>query len=98
MSADLSQGFNPGMLVSVAEEQAPELPWLPAALAGLGAGNWESAAYVRYVSAANANQPGSEWQFQECVELEHQDLGDLVIDVLSGNRIGGIELIHRIQE
>src|SRR5436305_9088578 len=92
---DLSDGFHARMLVQAAREQAPEHPWLPDALAKCEAGEWESPAYVEYVSRRNPNQPGAEWQFETNVVLHHQELGMVVIDVLAGNRVGGIELVGR---
>lgn len=84
------------MLVEVVREQAPEFSWLPEALANCGAGEWESRAYVGYVSRLNANQPGAVWQFETNVILNHKKLGMVVLDVLKGNRLGGIELVDRI--
>lgn len=94
---DLNGGFEPRILIEAVKEQAPNFPWLPEALSKCGAGEWESRAYVRYVSHRNPNQPGSEWQFESNVVLNHQTLGMVVIDVLKGNRLGGIEFVDRIE-
>lgn len=93
---DLSEGFDPNMLIALAGAEAPEYPWLPEALAKCGAGVWESRAYVRYVSSVNANEPGAQWQFETNVVLEHDVLGTVVIDILKGSRLGGIEFVSRI--
>ncbi len=85
------------MLVAAAKEQAPEFPWLPDALGKCDAGQWESTAYVGYVSRRNPNQPNSEWQFETSVVLKHEALGMVVIDVLKGGRLGGIEFVDRIE-
>ncbi len=95
---DLSGGFEPRMLIEAVKDQAPEYPWLPEALANCGAGHWESPAYVRYVSSRNPNQPGSKWQFEANVVLDHETLGMVVIDVLSEHRLGGIEFVDRIPD
>ena len=94
---DYGGGFEPSMLIGAVEDQAPEYPWLPEALEKCGEGKWESPVYVRYVSASNPNQPGSEWQFEANVVLNHQTLGTVVIDVLKGSRLGGIEFVDRIE-
>ena len=94
---DLSGGFLPSMLAEAARQQAPAFPWLPNELLQCTGGSWESRAYVAYVSRIRPNQPGSEWQFQANVVLEHTELGTAVIDVLKGNRLGGIELVDRIE-
>ena len=93
---DLSGGFEPTMLIAAVQEQAPEFPWLPDALAKCGEGEWESRAYVRYVSRRNPNQPGSVWQFEVNVVLQHKALGMVVLDILKGDRLGGIEFVDRI--
>ena len=98
MNRDLSNGFHPRQLVQLASERAPEYPWLPDALASCGGGEWESPAYVGYVSRCNPNQSGAEWQFLANVVLHHEELGTVVIDVLKGNRLGGIELVSRIED
>jgi hypothetical protein len=94
--ADLSAGFEPRMLIEDALAQAPELVWLPAALARCGSGDWVSRAYVRYVSCVDPNQPGSDWQFKNNVVIDHRIFGEVIIDILQGERIGGIEFIDRI--
>lgn len=94
---DFNGGFTPSMLIEAVKEQALDYPWLPEALAKCGAGQWESPAYVGYVSRRNPNQPGSEWQFEANVVLNHQTLGMVVIDVLQGSRLGGIEFVDKIE-
>ena len=94
---DLSDGFHPSMLVEVAEQQASAFPWLPNALLQCTGGNWESRAYVSYVSRSRPNQPDADWQFQTNVVLKHTELGTVVLDVLKGSRLGGIELVDRIE-
>ena len=93
---DSSDGFDPRLLIDAAKEQAPAYPWLADALTRCGAGEWESRAYVGYVARQNPNQSGSDWQFQNNIVLHHEKLGMVVIDILTGNRIGGIELVDRL--
>ena len=94
---DLSGGFRAEMLIDVADAQAPEFPWLSDALRKCGVGNWESKAYVRFVSSRNANAAGAEWQFETNVILEHPEVGTVVADILKGNRLGGLEFLARIK-
>jgi hypothetical protein len=93
---DFASKFNPRMLIEDARAQAPKFPWLPAALDRCGPGEWESPAYVRYVSSKAPNQPGSDWQFEANLVIDHRELGMTVIDVLKGDRIGGIEFVDQI--
>jgi protein-tyrosine phosphatase len=88
--------FHPTMLIETVREQAPEFPWLAEALANCGDGDWESVAYVGYVSRAHPNQPGADWQFEVNVVLTHAVLGMVVLDILKGDRLGGIEFVDRL--
>lgn len=93
---DFAGGFDPSMLIEDVRATASEFSWLPAALTNCGAGEWESRAYVRYVSTVDANQPNSEWQFRCSVTIHHRILGMVVIDILRDDRIGGIEFVDRL--
>lgn len=84
------------MLIEDAQAQVPEFPWLPAALSSCGPGKWESRAYVHYVSPVDPNLPDSQWHFEKNVVIDHSVLGMVVIDIMKGNRIGGIEFVDRI--
>ena len=51
---------------------------------------------LHFVDPARPNEPGSDWQFGENLILEHPLEGDLVLDVLKGNRIGGVEFLSKV--
>ena len=57
-------------------------------------GKWTSSDYFRIVSAQNANNSGSEWQFLESIILKDESLGIIILDVLKGERVGGIEFLN----
>lgn len=59
-------------------------------------GKWESKAYVHFVNPENPNQPNSEWQFKENIILESKIYGTLILDILSENRIGGVEFLNKL--
>ncbi len=59
-------------------------------------GYWKSKAYIHFVAPIKPNQPGSKWQFDRNIILEDESEGTIVIDVLMGNEIGGIEFVNRI--
>lgn len=84
--------YDPSWIIALAQEQLPDETWLPAALARCTAAHRPTMAYVRFVSGANPNQPGSEWQFERNLILEHPEHGEVVLDVLRDGRIGGIEM------
>lgn len=94
---NFAAAFAPQMLFEDANAIAHEISWLPAALCNCGPGQWESRAYVRYISRVHANQPGSEWQYTGSVTLHHRDFGMVVIDLLEGKRIGGIEFVDLLE-
>ncbi len=59
-------------------------------------GYWKSKAYIHFVASIKPNQLGSKWQFDRNIILEDESEGTIVIDVLMGNEIGGIEFVNRI--
>jgi hypothetical protein len=84
--------------VELAKEQVPEETWLPDAISSCRHAWRMSAAYTYFVNPDNPNKPGSEWQFETNILLEHPSEGTLVLDVLKGKRIGGVETIDRIEQ
>jgi hypothetical protein len=90
--------YDPTWLVELAKEQVPEEPWLPDAISNCRRAWRRSAAYTYFVNPDNPNKAGSEWQFETNILLEHPSEGTLVLDVLKGQRIGGVETIDRIEQ
>ena len=88
--------YDPSWLAELARQQHPDKPWLAKALAECIRAQRESEAYLRFVSARRPNQPGSAWQFAENLTLEHETEGDLVLDILTHQRIGGVEFLSRL--
>lgn len=84
--------FDLGWLVELVRDQIPDEPWLLDALAKCTRPLSITPDYVRFVSAANPNSPGSEWQY-EYSEAVEAPAGTVVIDILRDGRIGGIELV-----
>jgi hypothetical protein len=85
-------------IMKLVQEQEPDRQDILAALRNCKGGHWSSSGYYRFVDASNANQTGSEWQHDECIVLEQQNQGDIVIDLLKDGRIGGIEFIDLIDK
>lgn len=88
--------YDPTWLVEIARQQVPDLPWLSAALASCTTCLRASDAYIYFVEALNPNEPGSEWQFETNVILEHETEGDLVLDILKDHRVGGVEFLAKL--
>ena len=88
--------YDPTWLVELAKAQLPEEPWLPAALAACTMARQESAAYIHFVKPADPDEPGSEWQAQQDLMLQHPTEGDLVLDILEDHRVGGVEFLSKL--
>jgi len=88
--------FEIELLVDLIKEQEPDRTDLIEQLRKYEKQQWIRQPYILLVSAERPNQPGSEWQFEENVVLEHEIEGTIVLDILQGGRIGGIELISQI--
>jgi hypothetical protein len=88
--------YDPAWLVELAKEQLPEEDWLPAALAACTMAKQESAAYIHFLKPADPDEPSSEWGVQRDLTLKHPTEGDLVLDILEGNRVGGVEFLAKL--
>ena len=88
--------YDPAWLVDWVRANVPEEPWLADALARCTRAMEGGAAYLYFVDPADANQPGAEWQIDRSLTLHHTGEGTLVLDVLTGRRIGGIEFLARL--
>ena len=89
--------FKKQWIIDLIKEQDPERFDLIEQLESLEVSEWFRQGYVRFVSSVRANQAGSPWQHQECVELEHPTEGTIILDVLKDGRIGGIEFLNYIE-
>jgi len=88
--------YDPEWLAALAGVQVPEEPWLPDAIRQCTRCSVKSEAYTYFVSPENANEPGAEWQFDVNIILEDDKQGDVVLDVLKGHRVGGIEFLSKL--
>ena len=85
--------YDPSWLVVIAKRERAKEIWLIEALARCIRAWVECKSYIYFVDATNPNQPGSEWQFKKNILLDN---GRLVLDVLEGGRIGGVEFLDRL--
>lgn len=88
--------YDPKWLIEAAQQSIDQHPWLPAALAKCNKIIDQRDAYIYFVSSENPNQAGSEWQFQENIILRNTENGDVVLDILKDNRVGGVEFLNKI--
>jgi hypothetical protein len=88
--------YDPAWLVDWVRATGPEPAWLADALARCTRAAESGRAYLYFVDPADANQPGADWQIADNVTLEHPKEGTLVLDILTGQRVGGIEFLRRL--
>ncbi len=88
--------YDPTWLVELAKQQLPEEAWLPAALAACTMARQDSPAYIHFVTKSDPEEPSSEWQAQTDLTLKHPTEGELLLDILEGNRVGGVEFLAKL--
>ncbi|HOP22498.1 MAG TPA: hypothetical protein PK055_08175 [Gammaproteobacteria bacterium] len=86
--------YDPSWLVDASKSYIDEYPWLPDAISKCTLA-LEGKNYIRFVSSIRPNKPSSEWQFRENIILEDTIEGDVILDILHGDRIGGVEFYIR---
>ena len=91
------QPYDPTWLVTLAREQLVDETWLPDALARCTRCLQKSDAYIYFINPDQPNRPGAEWQFLRNLHLQHPKAGWLILDVLTEERIGGVEFVDRIR-
>lgn len=89
--------YNPDWLVKIAEEKFPEETDIIDSIRKCITGFWRSPAYLYFVNPQNANEPESEWQFKDNIVIDDTEEGDIVLDILKDNRIGGIEFLKHVK-
>ncbi len=82
--------------MAAARSQEPELAWLPDSLARCTRCVDESEKYSYFVDPPTyPNLPGSGWQFQTNIILTATEYGDVALDIIKEDRIGGIEYLDK---
>ncbi|NCB07624.1 MAG: hypothetical protein EOM73_05625 [Bacteroidia bacterium] len=88
--------FDIKWIIEMIKEQEPDRVDLIDQLKKSERKKWIRQPYINFVSGERPNQPGSEWQIDENIVLEHETEGTIVLDILKDGRIGGIEFINQI--
>lgn len=52
--------------------------------------------YTYFVDATNSNRPGSKWQFLQSIKILKTACGPVVLDVLKGKKLGGVEFLGAV--
>ena len=85
------QPYDPEWLVRLATDQHPDAPWLPGSLRACRHVRPETRAYVHFVDPATPA-----WRFAGNIVLESPEHGTLVLDILEGEVVGGVEFLNRL--
>jgi len=85
--------YNPDWLIEEAKKQIPEEVDIIKNLQRCTSCLKESKAYYYFVFSENPNESGSNWQFDGNIMLHDTIHGDIVLDILKGKTIGGIEFL-----
>lgn len=88
--------YDPAWLVDWLRASGAGEPWLADALARCTRAMDGGRAYLHFVDPADAGHPGAAWRWERNLTLEHPTEGTLVVDVLAGDRVGGIEFLRRL--
>ena len=88
--------YDPSWIVEASEKLKDEYPWLPYALKKCTRVVKKSKYYIYFVNPKNPNKLNSEWQFDENILIEDTVHGDIVLDILKGERVGGIEFYSKL--
>ena len=89
--------YNPQWLIDIANEQIPDRPEIIGALSKCIKAKIVSRAYIYFVNGENPNEPNSEWLFEENIMLEDKKNGTIILDVLKGSKIGGVEFLKYLK-
>jgi len=88
--------FDSQRLVELAVEQYPEEGWLQESLALCSqVADDGTGTYFFFTPREAASDGNSEWEFQKNISLRDPEFGELILDVLQNNRIGGIDFIEK---
>ena len=88
--------YNPEWLVKASASRFDEYPWLEEALSCCTETKTANDLYIYFVNGKNPNKEKSEWQFQESITIEDTPEGDIVLDIIKTNRVGGIEFLTKV--
>tara|TARA_R110000850_G_scaffold108909_2_gene221439 strand:- start:1129 stop:1413 length:285 start_codon:yes stop_codon:yes gene_type:complete len=83
-------------IIELLKQQEPERTATINHLENQAPCKWLKRAYIPINSSERVNQPLSECQIEESIVLEHEEEGDIVLDILKDGRVAGIEMISYI--
>ncbi len=90
--------YDPRWLAEDCQYAFSEYPWLEDALKPCCKARKRSAFYTYFEKHSRPNEPSSNWQIQESIHIEGTREGDIILDIIKENRVGGIEFISRLMK
>lgn len=90
------EDYDPSWIIKASEYRTKEYSWLANALKQCTKAKEKSEYYTYFVDKSKPNKPGSEWQFQESITIENSPEGDIILDIIKNNRVGGIEFLSKV--
>lgn len=91
------QEYDPKWLLELAQQQIPNEIQVIESLKKCTSCFQRSKAYIYFVDGSNPNQKDAAWQFDRNVILEDKKLGTIILDVLEGNKVGGVEFLKYLR-
>lgn len=92
----MNKDINIQEVIDLIKTNMPKKSSIQKVLENVKNGQWESKTYYKFIDSTHANKPGAEWQFKENMIVEHPTLGTIVLDILTEDRLGGIEFVKFI--
>jgi hypothetical protein len=83
--------YDPSWLVELVSPYRSDYPWLVLACAQCLTAQKESEYYTHFVDPKSA-----EWKFKKTISLKDESNEEYVVDILEGNRVGGIESLSKL--
>lgn len=83
--------------MALARAQHPDEPWLAAALSRCTVCLREGRAYLHFVDPDASLSSRDDVDFDRTIVLVDPEGGDVVLDVLTGHRVGGAEFLRYVR-
>ena len=87
--------FDPTWIANAVRENYPEEKELLNDILKCTSCIVQSDSYTYFVDSTNANRPGSKWQFLRSFKINNTPCGNVILDVLKGKKLGGIQFLNK---
>ncbi len=92
------KSFDPSWLIKLAEIQFPDDSWLIESLERCQKASFDGVSYYFFVERERADDQNSEWEFARNIKLRDSEKGEIVLDILKNNWIGGMEYLEQYEK